>query len=112
MQALGDDDKATSRDDRRRCAAAPGRSCSARPRATPATARLTCEGDLTLRGATHPIAFDVVAATTASSARTATVKQTDWGMKPYSTLFGALKVVDEVEVVLDARRLLQPAQSR
>jgi hypothetical protein len=31
------------------------------------------------------------------------IKQTDWGMKPYSTLFGALKVVDEVEVSLDAR---------
>jgi hypothetical protein len=30
------------------------------------------------------------------------VKQTDWKMKPYSTLFGALKVVDEVEVAVDA----------
>ena len=28
--------------------------------------------------------------------RVAVVKQTDWGMKPYSGLFGALKVVDEV----------------
>ena len=26
---------------------------------------------------------------------------TDWGIKPYSTLFGALKVADEVEIVLD-----------
>ena len=32
----------------------------------------------------------------------AVVRQTDWGMKPYSTLFGALKVVDEVEVRVDA----------
>jgi hypothetical protein len=24
--------------------------------------------------------------------------QTDWGLKPYSALFGTLKVVDEVEV--------------
>jgi hypothetical protein len=31
------------------------------------------------------------------------VKQTDWGMKPYSGLFGALKVVDEVEVEIEAR---------
>ena len=29
-------------------------------------------------------------------------KQTAWGIKPYSTLFGALKVADEVEVTLDA----------
>ena len=28
----------------------------------------------------------------------ATLKQTDWGMKPYSALFGALKVADEVEI--------------
>ena len=32
---------------------------------------------------------------------TAVVKQTDWGMKPYSALFGALKVHEDVEVVLD-----------
>ena len=30
----------------------------------------------------------------------AVVKQTDWGMTPYATLYGALKVVDEVEVAL------------
>ena len=32
----------------------------------------------------------------------ATVTQTAWKIKPYSALFGALKVVDEVEVALDA----------
>ncbi len=32
---------------------------------------------------------------------TAVVTQSDWGMKPYSALFGALKVKDEVEVVLE-----------
>lgn len=32
---------------------------------------------------------------------TAVVTQTAWGMKPYSALFGALKVADDVEVVLD-----------
>ena len=31
----------------------------------------------------------------------ATVKQSDWGMKPYSALFGTLKVLDEVEVSLE-----------
>jgi hypothetical protein len=30
------------------------------------------------------------------------VKQTNWGITPYSTLFGALKVADEVEVVVNA----------
>jgi hypothetical protein len=36
--------------------------------------------------------------TTSSGARTSG----SWGIKPYSTLFGALKVVDEVDVVIDA----------
>ena len=31
------------------------------------------------------------------------VKQTEWGMKPYTALFGALKVADEVRVEIDAR---------
>ena len=31
------------------------------------------------------------------------VTQTDFGMKPYSALWGALKVLDEVEVALEGR---------
>jgi hypothetical protein len=31
----------------------------------------------------------------------ATVKQTDFGIKPYSALFGTLKVLDEVQVAFD-----------
>ena len=70
---------------------------------------LRVHGDLTMLGATHPIAFDVVAADGSLSA-TAVVKQTDFGMKPYSALFGALKVADEVEVTLAANlpRLIRP----
>ena len=30
------------------------------------------------------------------------VKQTEWGMKPYTALFGTLKVADEVRVEIDA----------
>jgi polyisoprenoid-binding protein YceI len=33
----------------------------------------------------------------------ATIKQSDWGMKPYSALFGTLKVADEVRVAIDGR---------
>jgi hypothetical protein len=33
----------------------------------------------------------------------AVLRQTDWGIKPYSALFGTLKVTDEVEVAVDAR---------
>ena len=33
----------------------------------------------------------------------ATVRQSDWGIKPYTALFGTLKVADEVEIDIDAR---------
>jgi polyisoprenoid-binding protein YceI len=70
---------------------------------------VTFEGDLTLAGQTHPIAFDLVVAGDGRVTGSAVVKQSDWGIKPYSTLFGALKVADEVEVTIDARL---PDQSR
>ncbi len=35
--------------------------------------------------------------------RRTTVKQSDWKIKPYSALFGALKVNDEVKVVVEAK---------
>jgi hypothetical protein len=36
-------------------------------------------------------------------AGSARIKQTDWGMKPYSALFGTLKVADEIEVAIETR---------
>ena len=54
------------------------------------------EGELTLLGATRPFAFDVRLGDDRSIGAEAVLKQTLWGLKPYSTLFGALKVVDEV----------------
>jgi polyisoprenoid-binding protein YceI len=63
---------------------------------------LRVEGDLTLLGATRPIAFDVAVAGDTLTA-VAVVKQTDFGIKPYSALFGTLKVADEVKVEFEAR---------
>ncbi len=63
--------------------------------------RLNVGGELTLGGETRPIAFELVIGDGALSSRVV-VNQTDWGITPYSTLFGALKVADEVEVELDA----------
>ena len=67
---------------------------------TPAGLRV--QGELTLVGRTAPIAFDVAVDGDALAAE-ATVKQTAFGIKPYSALFGALKVADEVTVELAAR---------
>jgi hypothetical protein len=62
---------------------------------------LGVQGDLTLAGTTRPIAFDL-AVDGERVTGAAVVKQTEWGMKPYSALFGALKVADEVRVEVDA----------
>jgi polyisoprenoid-binding protein YceI len=59
-------------------------------------------GELTLGGATRPLEFDLDIGLDGGLTATAVVKQTDWGITPYSGLFGALKVVDEVEVGLEA----------
>ena len=61
------------------------------------------EGDLSLFGNTHPVTFDLKISDAGAVAATAVVKQSDWGMKPYSALFGALKVADEVRVVLEGQ---------
>ncbi len=59
-------------------------------------------GELTLAGQTEPLSFDLTVDDGAVSA-TATVTQTRFGMKPFSALFGTLKVLDDVEVHLQSR---------
>ena len=59
------------------------------------------EGELTLVGNARPVAFDLTVGADDRLSGTAVVKQTDHGISPYSTLFGALKVADVVEVDFD-----------
>jgi hypothetical protein len=64
--------------------------------------RVEVAGELELAGRTRSLTFartDDGGHITGS----AQVKQTDWGMKPYSALFGTLKVADVVEIAIDAR---------
>ena len=56
-----------------------------------------------LAGRRRPLEFEVESAADGSLAGRAVIVQSDWGMKPYSALFGTLKVVDEVEVAVEAR---------
>jgi YceI-like protein len=67
--------------------------------------RLTISGDLTLMGGTHPLAFELEVGDDGRLTGGAAVKQTDFGMKPYTALFGTLKVADEVEVRLETEPL-------
>jgi polyisoprenoid-binding protein YceI len=63
----------------------------------------TVEGELTIAGRTNPISFEIDLDEHGAVTASAVVTQTAWGMKPYSALFGALKVHDDVEVALDGR---------
>jgi polyisoprenoid-binding protein YceI len=64
---------------------------------------LTVEGELTIGERTNPISFELDVAEDGALSASAMVTQTEWGMKPYSALFGALKVHDDVEVALEGR---------
>ena len=60
-------------------------------------------GEITMAGTTRPISFDVQIGADGQVNGTVELTQSEWGIKPYTALMGALKVKDEVEVVLDAR---------
>ena len=64
--------------------------------------RGSVDGELELLGMSRPLSFELHADDGRVTGR-AVVKQTDFGMKPYTALFGTLKVADEVEVAIDAR---------
>ncbi len=102
LQALGDDDKADIRKtidkDVLKKKDIAFRSSSVEP----AGEGLTVSGDLSMGGTSKPITFDL-AESGGTLTASATVKQSDWGIKPYSALFGALKVNDEVKVVVEGK---------
>jgi hypothetical protein len=60
--------------------------------------RLQVQGELALLGRRAPITFDLALGQDGTLSAAAVVKQTGWGIKPYSALFGTLKVADEVEI--------------
>jgi len=105
MQSLGDDDKAniqeTIDEEVLQRQGIAFRSTAVRNGAD--GGRLSVEGELTLVGKTCPIAFELTLGADGALSASAVIKQSDWGISPYSTLFGALKVADAVEVAIDAR---------
>jgi YceI-like domain len=101
MQALGDEDKANivqTIDDQ----VLEGKPVSFRSAsATPLDHGIRFEGELVIGAASGVVGFDLAVGDDGGLDARATVRQSDWGIKPYSALFGALKVKDEVEVVLE-----------
>jgi polyisoprenoid-binding protein YceI len=102
MQALGDDDKADIRKTidkdvlKKKDIKFTSSSCES------AGDGLKVSGDLEMGGKTQPVSFDL-SESDGTLTGSAAVKQSDWDIKPYSALFGALKVNDEVKVVVEAK---------
>ena len=68
----------------------------------PGGRRLRVQGELELMGRRRPTQLALEIADDGKLTGSATVKQSDWGIKQYSILFGTIKVADEVEVTIAA----------
>ena len=63
--------------------------------------RFSVSGELAMNGKRHPLGCELSLGRDGEITGRATVKQSDWGIKPYSGLFGTLKVRDEIEVIAE-----------
>jgi polyisoprenoid-binding protein YceI len=67
----------------------------------PGEAHLTVNGELEMDGTTRPASFEFDVSGDGRVTGTLSLTLSDWGIKPYRGMMGALKVRDEVEIVLD-----------
>jgi polyisoprenoid-binding protein YceI len=65
--------------------------------------KLAVEGELSMAGSVGPLAAELTLEDGGAISGTIPLKQSDWGIKPYRGLMGALKVRDEVEVAVGAK---------
>lgn len=68
---------------------------------------LSVEGELEMMRASNPVTLELRLDDNGHVTGSATITQSTWGMKPYTTLFGTLKVADDVQVLVDGT--LSPA---
>ena len=61
------------------------------------------DGQLTMAGTTRPVTAQLDVGADGRVSGTIPLTQSDWGIKPYRGLMGALKVRDDLEIVIDAR---------
>jgi len=102
MQALDDDDKGSIEEtiDAEVLNRQPIVYRSSAVRALP-DGRLAVEGELTLAGETRPLEVELAVDGDGAVTGSALIKQSEWAIKPYSALFGALKVADDVRIEFD-----------
>ncbi len=65
--------------------------------------KLHAEGELSIAGKSRPGSFDLTAGQDGAVSGTIQLTQSDYGIKPYKAMMGALKVRDSVDIVLDAK---------
>jgi polyisoprenoid-binding protein YceI len=65
--------------------------------------KLIVQGELTLAGTSRPVSFELATTGDRQVTGTLPVTQSEWGIKPYRGLMGALKVRDTVEIVIDVQ---------
>jgi hypothetical protein len=68
----------------------------------PAGSQLRVQGELELMGQRRPVQFVLEIGDNGKLTGSTVVKQSDWGIKQYSILFGTIKVADEVKVTIAA----------
>ena len=76
------------------------RSSHVRP--VEADGRLTVEGELSMAGIARPLTAQLTAEDGGTVSAKIPLTQSNWNIKPYRGLMGALKVRDEVELVIAA----------
>jgi polyisoprenoid-binding protein YceI len=108
VKPLGDKDKhsivQTVNDDILKGTPITFRSTAVRP---DGDGRFHVTGDLEVRNGISLVAFDLQIGDDRRVSGSATVTQSDHGIKPYTALFGALKLADDVQVAVEGT--LQPA---
>ena len=65
--------------------------------------KLLVRGELSLAGANRPTSFELETTDELHVSGTLPLTQSEWGIKPYRGLMGALKVRDTVEIAVDAQ---------
>jgi polyisoprenoid-binding protein YceI len=67
----------------------------------PGSGALTVRGELELGGTRRPASFELTVAPDGRVRGTLPISQSEWGIKPYRGMMGALKVRDTIEVIVD-----------
>ena len=65
--------------------------------------RLVVAGELTMAGSTRPVTARLSISADGGVSGTIPLTQSNWGIKPYRGMMGALKVRDELTILIDAR---------